>query len=70
LKVIGTEDVEIKLGRLETIKLQRQHAEKTFLIWCAKKYHYLPIIIEQTDKQNGVLKLVLRDVQWSPSKNN
>ncbi len=49
-EVLANEVIPTEVGRIETIKIRRQDKKRTITIWCARKYHYLPVRIEQNDK--------------------
>ncbi len=49
-EVLATEIIPTAVGRIETVKIRRQDKKRTITIWCARKYHYLPVRIEQNDK--------------------
>lgn len=51
-KRIGTEIIQVPLGRYETIKLQRITAKRTTTIWCAPELDFLPIRIEHRKKNS------------------
>jgi len=48
--LIGTETIQIPLGRYKTIKLHRSADERATTIWCAPELNYLPIRIEHKAK--------------------
>lgn len=44
---LGTETLKTPLGRLETVKLQRISGDRRTVIWCAPRYGYMPVRVEQ-----------------------
>lgn len=44
---LGNETVKTPLGHLETVKLQRVEGGHKTIIWCAPRYGYMPVRVEQ-----------------------
>lgn len=44
---LGNETVKTPLGRIETVKLQRVEGGYRTTIWCAPRYGYMPVRVEQ-----------------------
>lgn len=55
--VVGEETIDTALGKLKTLKLQRGNDRRLTTIWCAPKFSYLPVQIEQNDEKEGHLQL-------------
>lgn len=61
--VLGEERIETPVGRLETVKLKRIGDERHTTIWCARKLDYLPVRIEQQEKDDSRLAMLIREVK-------
>jgi hypothetical protein len=64
-KVVVKETLDTPLGTLETIKVERIMAsdKKTTVLWCAPGLHYLPVRIEQNEKDGGEFSLLIQSVE-------
>ena len=60
-EVLSNETIPTKVGQIETIKIRRQVKNRTITIWCAPKYNYLPVQIEQNDK-DGEFELYINTI--------
>ena len=59
------EDIDTPLGKLHTIALQWSRDDRVTKLWCAPKYNYLPVQIEQVE--NGqLLHLTLKAITGLP----
>ena len=56
-RVLSHETISTDIGELKTIKIRRNHKQKTITIWCAVDRNYLPVRIEQSDDEGGELEL-------------
>ena len=65
--VLGEENIETPVGRLDTVKLQRLDDVRHTTIWCAKSLDFLPVRIEQVEKDNARLAMLIRDVTGLPA---
>ena len=64
--VMGMEPVDTPMGKFETIKIQRVDDKRNTTIWCAKSLDYLPVRIEQEDKDDS-LAMLIRNVTGLPA---
>lgn len=48
-EILGQETLKTKIGSLETVKLKRLNDDQQTTIWCAKKYNYLVVRIDQIE---------------------
>ena len=64
---IGSEFVETGVGSLNTLKYERQSesGNRRTLLWCAPKFHYLPVQVEHIEKDGEVFKMVLHSFEYS-----
>lgn len=64
-KVVGNETLDTPLGALETVKVERimQSDDKTTVLWCAPSLHYLPVRIEQNEKDGEEFSLLIQSVE-------
>ncbi len=44
------ETIDTVLGPLTTIRIERRSKRETTILWCAPKFHYLPVRIEHEEK--------------------
>jgi len=53
---LGEEIVDTPIGKFNTMKFSRQRPGKkeSITLWCAKDLHYLPIKVENIDKDNAI----------------
>lgn len=61
--IVGTEVINTPLGKIETIKLKRQHVsgkQRQTTLWCAPELHYLPVKIEHIEKDGTSFTAELR----------
>lgn len=68
-KVIGKETLDTPLGSLETIKVQRimESNAKATVLWCAPSLQYLPVRIEQNEKDGDEFSLLIQSVTGFPA---
>ena len=64
--VLGEEKIDTPLGKLDTIKLKRIDDKRHTVIWCAKSLDYLPVRIEQVEKDDANLAMMIREVTGLP----
>ena len=64
--VVGEETVDTPLGKLGAIKIQRVDDKRNTTIWCAKALNYLPVRIEQDEKDNSRLTMLIKNVTGLP----
>lgn len=57
-QTLGEEILEIPLGQIKTLHIEKLHqeGEENTEIWLATEYHYLPVKIRHTDKQGSVIE--------------
>jgi len=55
-KTVGSETLQLPLGRYETIKLYRNSGPRSTTIWCAPELNYLPIRIEHKEKDGSIMQ--------------
>jgi len=60
--VIGNEMLPTPLGRFKTVKVQRLGDQRETTLWCAPALHYLPVRIEQVNRDSRV-RLNLKSLQ-------
>lgn len=67
---VAEETLETPLGPLKTVKLSRilESDEKTVTLWCAPSLDYLPVRIEQNEKDGDRFSATLRAVEGLPVK--
>ncbi len=61
--IVGTEIISTPLGKIEAIKLERQHSSKKqrqTTLWCAPALNYLPVRIEHIEKDGTNFTAELR----------
>ena len=63
--IAGEETLDTPLGKLKTVKVQRVPGAdgKTTLIWCAPSLDYLPVRIEQDEKDDGTFSMTIKSVE-------
>jgi hypothetical protein len=63
--ITGEEMLDTPLGKLKTVKVQRVPGpdKKTTLIWCAPSLDYLPVRIEQDEKDDGTFSMAIKSVE-------
>jgi len=64
-KVVGNEDIATPLGSLKTVKIERvmQGDEKSTVLWCAPSLSFLPVRIEQNEKDGAEFSLMIKSVE-------
>ena len=67
--ILGQEKIDSPMGELDTVKLERVNDVRHTTIWCAKSLDYLPVRIEQVEKDNSRLALLIHDVTGLPVAN-
>ena len=65
-EVLGEEALATELGRLHTIKIRRVNDKRNTTVWCAPKLRYLPVRLDQTEKDGSELSMQIRSVKDSP----
>ena len=63
---LGSEMLEISLGRFKVVKLERITDTKSTIWWCAEQLHYLPIKILQQKHEGGRVTAVLYKLDGIP----
>ena len=66
---LGEEQIDTPLGKLDTIKIMRTEDIRKTTIWCAKTLDYLPVRIQQVDKDKARLVMMIHDVSGLPAIN-
>jgi len=64
--ILGEEIVDTPMGKLHSTKIQRVDDKRNTTIWCAKTLDYLPVRIEQDEKDDAELTMVIRNVTGLP----
>lgn len=64
--ILGEEKIDTPVGKLDTIKLKRIDDKRHTVIWCAKSLDYLPVRIEQVEKDDAKLAMMIREVTGLP----
>lgn len=62
--ILGEEQVKTAMGTLRTLKIRRVGDSRNTTVWCAIDFHYLPVVLEQHDEENGRLKMQIESVQF------
>lgn len=64
-KVVGHETLATPLGSLPTVKIERvmEGDEKTTVLWCAPGLDFLPVRIEQNEKDGDEFSLMIKSVE-------
>jgi len=62
-RVVGEGVVSTDIGKFNTVIVLREHDGKKTRFWCAKKMHFLPIQIEQTNKEGSSVTATLYDIK-------
>jgi len=65
--ILGEEKIDTPVGKLDTLKLQRVDDVRHTTIWCAKSLDYLPVRIEQVERDDSRLALQIREVKGLPA---
>lgn len=67
---VAEEILETPLGSLKTVKLSRilESDEKTVTLWCAPSLDYLPVRIEQNEKDGDRFSATIRAVEGLPMR--
>ncbi len=61
-KFLGKESVDTGIGTLETLKYERASSNRSTILWCAKKLHYLPVQVQHIEKDGDVFNMLLQSV--------
>ncbi len=66
---VAEEMIETPLGPLKTVKLSRilESDDKTVTLWCAPSLDYLPVRIEQNEKDGDRFSATIRAVEGLPT---
>lgn len=64
-KIVGEETLDTPLGPLQTVKLERvtESNDRSTRVWCAPSLNYLPVRIEQTEKDDSEYTLLIKSVE-------
>ena len=59
-EVVGEEEIDTKLGKLNTVKLKRMRtdSDRESIFWSAPDMHYLPVKIEITDDDEKTVVII------------
>lgn len=63
---IGTETIDLPLGRYETVKLHRDTGKRTTTIWCAPALNYMPVRIDLKEKDGSLVRADATRVKGLP----
>ena len=63
---LGTETIDLPLGRYETVKLQRDTGKRTTTIWCAPALDYMPVRIDLKEKDGSLVRTEATRVKGLP----
>ncbi|MEW5757780.1 MAG: DUF3108 domain-containing protein [Pseudomonadota bacterium] len=56
VEIIGEETLDTKLGKLDTVIVQRKKDGVATTLWCAKELYFLPVQIAQVEKDGSSYK--------------
>lgn len=62
-KFLGKEFIDTGVGKLETLKYERASSNRSTILWCAPKLHYLPVQVQHTEKNGDVFSMLLQSVK-------
>lgn len=62
-KVVGQDVVETDLGKFDTVVVLREHDGKQTRFWCAKSMHYIPVQIEQSNREGSSVTAKLYQIE-------
>ncbi|GAB6040409.1 DUF3108 domain-containing protein [Endothiovibrio diazotrophicus] len=64
LEVTGEETLETPLGPLRTLRIERtkESSKRTTRLWCAPRFHFLPVRIEQVKQDGETLRMTIERV--------
>jgi hypothetical protein len=62
--ILGEERVKTAMGTLRTLKIRRTGDSRNTTVWCAVDFHYLPVVLEQHDDEDGWLKMQIESMQF------
>ncbi len=67
-EILGEETIKTPLGELETIKLERHkpNSRRKSTLWCAIKLGYLPIKVENIEKDGKITVALINSLQGIP----
>lgn len=60
--VIRQEEINTSLGQVNTWVVERRREDRVVTLWCAPRWHYLPVRIEQNETDGDRLQLYLEQV--------
>lgn len=68
MRAAGTEVLETALGTLQTLKVQRlrDQAYGEATLWCAPALGYLPVKVENRDRDGRLVSLVIQSIEGTP----
>ena len=68
MRALGTETLETALGTLETLKIRRlRHSDYgDATLWCAPALGYLPVKLEQRDRDGRLVSMYIESVEGMP----
>lgn len=65
LEFLGTETVNTRFGKLQTVKFQHrgENKERVSTLWCASELYYLPVKLSHREPGGEVITMELEEVQ-------
>ncbi len=67
-EITGKERIKTEVGSFDTVKLERSDDKRDGAVWCARELNYLPVLVEQTEKDGSVITMHLTSVQGLPRR--
>ena len=62
-EIQGEETLNTELGKIKTVRIQRIGDKRDTTVWCAPKYAYLPVRLEQQDTDGSELTMQVTSIQ-------
>ena len=65
--MLGEELIKTPIGVLHTLKLERQkpNSRRKTTIWCARKLNYLPVKVENIEKDGRKTIAIINSLVWN-----
>jgi hypothetical protein len=65
--IVGEDRLETDIGTYHVVKVKRLNAGKrSTVLWCAPDLNYLPMRIDQVEKDGATYRMLIRSLQGSP----
>ncbi len=69
LKARGVETVTTPAGKFKALKVTRTgSADKSFSLWCAKEFNYVPVKIEYATRKGDLARMMLTKIKFASNK--